>query len=107
MTFLLRKPLANASRRIALCLLTFSALDVTALAQRELKDIPVPNAEVEKATFVVDEGWQAELYAGDPAMAKPIHMSSRVSPPTTKSLSLKTPTRMVRPIGPSSLPTDF
>ena len=75
MTFLLRKPLANASRRIALCLLTFSALDVTALAQRELKDIPVPNAEVEKATFVVDEGWQAELYAGDPAMAKPIHMN--------------------------------
>ncbi|MCE2785272.1 MAG: hypothetical protein LW699_10350 [Pirellula sp.] len=75
MTFLLRKPLASVSRRIALCLLTCSALDVTVLAQRELKDIPVPNAEVEKATFVIDEGWQAELYAGDPAMAKPIHMN--------------------------------
>ena len=44
-------------------------------AQRELKDIPVPDAAVENATFVVDDGWQAELFAGDPAMAKPIHMN--------------------------------
>jgi len=45
------------------------------VAQRELKDIPVPDPEVEKSTFVVDDGWKAELFAGDPAMAKPIHMN--------------------------------
>ncbi len=43
--------------------------------QRDLTDIPIPDPEVEKATFQVDEGWTVELFAGDPAMAKPIHMN--------------------------------
>ena len=46
-----------------------------AMAQRELKDIPVPDPEQERATFQVDDGWTVELFAGDPAMAKPIHMN--------------------------------
>jgi putative heme-binding domain-containing protein len=46
-----------------------------AWAQRDLKDIPIPDPEVERATFQVDEGWNVELFAGDPSMAKPIHMN--------------------------------
>lgn len=46
-----------------------------AWAQRDLKDIPVPDPEVERATFQVDDGWNVELFAGDPSMAKPIHMN--------------------------------
>ncbi|MEI8212527.1 MAG: PVC-type heme-binding CxxCH protein [Planctomycetota bacterium] len=46
-----------------------------AFAQRELTDIPIPNSEQERATFQVDEGWNVELFAGDPLLAKPIHMN--------------------------------
>ncbi|MFN9624680.1 MAG: hypothetical protein ACK6AT_00265, partial [Planctomycetota bacterium] len=61
---------------LSLCLIQSLCLTQSpVLAQRELKDIPVPDPEVEKSTFVVDDGWKAELFAGDPAMAKPIHMN--------------------------------
>jgi putative heme-binding domain-containing protein len=46
-----------------------------ASAQRELKDIPIPDPEQERATFQIDDGWKVELFAGDPPMAKPIHMN--------------------------------
>ena len=46
-----------------------------AFAQRELKDIPSPDPELERATFVVPEGFEVNLYAGDPLIAKPIHMN--------------------------------
>ncbi len=47
----------------------------TAFAQRELKDIPDPDPELERATFVVPEGFEVNLFAGDPLIAKPIHMN--------------------------------
>ncbi len=44
-------------------------------AQRDLKDIPAPDPELERATFTVPEGFEVNLYAADPLIAKPIHMN--------------------------------
>lgn len=47
-----------------------------AFAQRELTDIPVPNAAEELESFQMGDGWTAELFAGDDVkLAKPIHMN--------------------------------
>lgn len=46
-----------------------------AVAQRELKDIPSPDPELERKTFVVAEGFEVNLWAADPLMAKPIQMN--------------------------------
>ena len=48
---------------------------VTTLAQRNIKDIPDPDPELERKTFVLPEGFEVNLYAGDPQMAKPIQMN--------------------------------
>jgi len=58
-----------------LCLVSVALSGSWVMAQRELKDIPVPDPELERATFQVDDGWKVELFAGDPPMAKPIHMN--------------------------------
>ena len=55
----------------ALCL----SAATNALAQRNLKDIPDPDPELERKTFIVDEGFEVNLFAGDPQMAKPIQMN--------------------------------
>jgi putative heme-binding domain-containing protein len=44
-------------------------------AQRDLKEIPDPDPELERQTFTVPEGFEVNLYAGDPQIAKPIHMN--------------------------------
>lgn len=44
-------------------------------AQRDLKEIPDPDPELERKTFIVPEGFEVSLWAGDPMMAKPIHMN--------------------------------
>ena len=44
-------------------------------AQRELKNIPAPDPELEKATFKVPEGFEVNLFASDPVIAKPIQMN--------------------------------
>ena len=46
-----------------------------ALAQRDLKDIPNPDPEAERRTFQVAEGFEVNLYAADPLLAKPIQMN--------------------------------
>ncbi|MGE3315892.1 MAG: PVC-type heme-binding CxxCH protein [Planctomycetaceae bacterium] len=46
-----------------------------ALAQRDLKDIPVPDAEEERKSFRVADGFQVNLFASDPKIAKPIQMN--------------------------------
>jgi len=46
-----------------------------ALAQRDLKDIPDPDPELERKTFQVAEGFEVNLYAADPLLAKPIQMN--------------------------------
>lgn len=45
------------------------------LAQRNLKDIPVPDAELERKTFRLPEGFEVNLFAADPTIAKPIQMN--------------------------------
>ncbi|HVV98994.1 MAG TPA: PVC-type heme-binding CxxCH protein, partial [Planctomycetaceae bacterium] len=45
------------------------------LAQRDLKDIPVADPELERQTFQVAEGFEVNLYAADPLLAKPIQMN--------------------------------
>jgi putative heme-binding domain-containing protein len=47
----------------------------TALAQRDLKDIPPPDPEIERASFQVADGFEVNLYAADPLLAKPIQMN--------------------------------
>ena len=59
----------------AACLLSLILAANTAFAQRELKDIPDPDPELERKTFVVPEGFEVNLYAADPLIAKPIHMN--------------------------------
>ncbi len=43
--------------------------------QRNLKQIPDPNPDVEKKSFIVSDGFEVNLYAADPMIAKPIHMN--------------------------------
>ena len=48
-------------------------------AQRELKNIPAPDPDLdlEKATFKVPEGFEVTLFASDPSIAKPIQTNAR------------------------------
>lgn len=55
----------------ALLALTTSPL----YAQRDLKDIPSVDPEVERKTFILPEGFEVNLWAGDPQIAKPIHVN--------------------------------
>lgn len=50
-------------------------LSGTAFGQRDLKDIPVPDASQEQATFQLPDGFEVNLFAADPRIAKPIHMN--------------------------------
>ncbi|MCA8997766.1 MAG: sorbosone dehydrogenase, partial [Planctomycetaceae bacterium] len=54
------------------CLLLFVA---PLYAQRDLKDIPPPDPELEKATFQLPKGFEVNLFAADPKIAKPIQMN--------------------------------
>jgi putative heme-binding domain-containing protein len=67
------------SRSIGLPAALLLALVLTsaapAFAQRELKEIPDPNPELEQKTFVLPEGFEVNLYAHDPQIAKPIQMN--------------------------------
>lgn len=44
-------------------------------AQRDLQNIPIPNPEEELRSFIVADGFEVNLYAADPLMAKPIQMN--------------------------------
>jgi putative heme-binding domain-containing protein len=58
-----------------LAIATLLSLASTALAQRELKDIPDPDPELERKSFILPEGMEVNLWAGDPQMHKPIQMN--------------------------------
>lgn len=45
------------------------------LAQRDLKNIPPPDPELERKTFEVAEGFEVNLFAAEPMLAKPIQMN--------------------------------
>jgi putative heme-binding domain-containing protein len=57
---------------VALMLL---ACTTSAVAQRDLKDIPNPDPELERKSFIVADGFEVNLYAADPLIAKPIQMN--------------------------------
>lgn len=53
----------------------FLVLPSAAFAQRELKDIPVPDPVEELRTFEVAEGFEVNLFAADPLLHKPIQIN--------------------------------
>src|SRR5262245_24592484 len=57
---------------IALVVCAFAS---SALAQRDLKNIPSTDPEEERKTFVLPPGFEVNLYAADPLLAKPIQMN--------------------------------
>jgi hypothetical protein len=42
---------------------------ITTWAQRNLKDIPDPDPEIERKSFIVADGFEVNLYASDPLIA--------------------------------------
>jgi putative heme-binding domain-containing protein len=46
-----------------------------ALAQRDLKTIPDPDPEIERKSFQVADGFEVNLFAADPVLAKPIQIN--------------------------------
>jgi putative heme-binding domain-containing protein len=46
-----------------------------AWAQRDLKEIPDPDPEIERKSFQVADGFEVNLFAADPQLAKPIQMN--------------------------------
>lgn len=58
----------------SLCVICLSTSS-TVLAQRDLKDIPPADPELERRSFKVAEGFEVNLYAADPQIAKPIQMN--------------------------------
>ena len=67
------------SRRSKLCAalaaVTLLVASAPLQAQRNLKNIPIPDPELELKSFQVAEGFEVNLYASDPLIAKPIHMN--------------------------------
>lgn len=61
----------HRTRSLAFLALALSATPV--LAQRDLKDIPDPDPQKELAALKVPEGFEINLFASDPDIAKPIH----------------------------------
>ena len=43
--------------------------------QRNLANIPDPDPEIERQSFQVVDGFEVNLFAGDPQIAKPIQMN--------------------------------
>jgi len=72
------KQLVGFSRpvvRMGLLALAWIGTADRALAQRDLKNIPDPDPELERRTFQVADGFEVNLYAADPLLAKPIQMN--------------------------------
>src|ERR1700694_1223969 len=46
-----------------------------AYAQRDLTNIPDPDPEIERRSFQVADGFEVNLFAADPLLAKPIQMN--------------------------------
>ncbi|GAB4148005.1 MAG: L-sorbosone dehydrogenase [Planctomycetaceae bacterium] len=62
--------------RFSIILLFVAACDVQPVfAQRNLKNIPNPDPEIERKSFIVADGFEVNLYASDPRIAKPIQMN--------------------------------
>jgi putative heme-binding domain-containing protein len=51
------------------------AAPAPALAQRDLRELPDPDPDVERRSFQVAEGFEVNLFAAEPMIAKPIQMN--------------------------------
>src|SRR5882762_4811947 len=60
---------------LALSALVSLIVAMPAHAQRELTKIPDPDPEIERRSFQVAEGFEVNLFAADPLLAKPIQMN--------------------------------
>jgi len=59
-----------------IALLAFLLADAPLVfGQRDLREIPDPDPELERATFVVPDGFEVSLWCSDPRIAKPIQMN--------------------------------
>lgn len=58
--------------KIHLLFIALVAFATPHFAQRDLKNIPNPDPEEERKTFIVPEGFEVSLYAADPLAVKPI-----------------------------------
>jgi len=65
----------NPSLRHLLSAFIVISVAAPVFAQRDLKDIPPPDPELERKTFILPEGFEVNLYASDPQIAKPIQMN--------------------------------
>lgn len=62
-------------RRFVFAALIGAGLVSPAVAQRDLKTIPPVDPELERATFILPEGFEVNLFAADPKIAKPIQIN--------------------------------
>lgn len=62
-------------RALVFTFLIVSATAATTFAQRDLKVIPPADPELERQTFILPEGFEVNLFAADPQIAKPIQMN--------------------------------
>jgi putative heme-binding domain-containing protein len=60
--------------RYTLCLCTALLSLTEARAQRDAK-VPDPDPEIERKSFKIADGFEVNLFAADPLLAKPIHMN--------------------------------
>ncbi len=65
----------NPTFRFGLLAVLLFSCSPTASAQRDLTDIPTPDPAEEQKTFQVPEGFEVNLFAADPMIAKPIQMN--------------------------------
>ncbi|WP_075088187.1 DUF7133 domain-containing protein [Verrucomicrobium spinosum] len=57
-------------------LLAASLAQLTYASQpKSMADLPDPSVEAEKAAFVVPEGYEISLWAGEPLVRKPVQMN--------------------------------
>jgi putative heme-binding domain-containing protein len=62
-------------QRICLVIVVLVSAPRAALAQRELTQIPDSDPEIERRSFQVADGFEVNLFAADPLLAKPIQMN--------------------------------
>src|SRR2546422_8632886 len=65
----------NRPRARWVAALSILALATTASGQRDLTNIPDPDPEIERKSFQIADGFEVNLYAADPLLAKPIQMN--------------------------------
>ena len=70
-----RSTLRSASRLTVLGTAAMLLTAAPALAQRDLKDIPPPEPELERQALELADGLEINLFAADPLLAKPVQMN--------------------------------